>query len=324
MKPIPRLLLSLFGTALLAAMAPARAADFPTKPVRLVVGYAAGGATDLVARALGRSLSERWGQPVVVDNRPGAGGNIGSDAVAKATPDGHTVVMIPPAFAVNASLFKKLPFDPVADFKPVGMVAVVLNVFVVTPSLPAKTVAEFVQYAKKNPGTINFASAGIGASSHMAGELFKSYTGIDMVHVPYRGTSQYIPDIISGKVQASFDTLSALLPHIQSGSLRAMALSSASRSPLLPDVPTMKEAGLPEYQVSVWLGLYAPAGTPDATIRSFNQSLNAALQTPALAKQIADIGGVATTSTPEEFGSFVKREMDRYREVVVRTGATAN
>lgn len=309
--------------AALAATPFLHAADFPTKPVRLLVGYSPGGATDAVARLLAKALTERWPHPMVVENMPGASGNIASDAVARAQPDGYTLMLAAPALAVNASLFKKLPFDPVNDLRQVAMVAQVMNVFVVVPTLPVKTVAEFIDYARKNPGTLNFASSGVGASSHMAGEIFKSLTKVDIVHVPYKGTSQYVADLVTGKVQVAFDSVPALLPHIQSGALRALALSTPSRSPLLPNVPTTTEVGLPEYQVSVWLGVMAPARTPDAVVQALNREINAALQSPALQKQIADLGGFASPGTPEEFTAFYRREIDRYREVILRTGASA-
>jgi tripartite-type tricarboxylate transporter receptor subunit TctC len=322
--PSIRLVLALFLIAAATLSSAARASDFPAKPVRLIVGYSPGGATDLVARILARTLTERWPQPMVVENRPGAAGNIASDLIAKAPPDGYTLMLAAPALAVNASLYKKLPFDPLADFRQVSMAAIVMNVFVVAPSMPVKTVDEFIQYAKKNPGKVNFVSSGVGASSHLAGELFKNLTGIDMVHVPYKGTSAYVADLVTGKVQAAFDSLPALLSQVQSGGLRALALSSPSRSPLLPNVPTMKEVGLPEYQVSVWLGVMGPAKLPDPVVAQLNKDINAALQNPALQKQIADIGGVASGSSPEEFTAFYRREIERYREVIVRTGASAD
>ncbi len=309
--------------ATLAAAPLLHAADFPTKPVRLLVGYSPGGATDAVARLLAKALTERWPHPMVVENMPGASGNIASEAVARAQPDGYTLMLAAPALAVNASLFKKMPFDPVNDLRQVAMVAQVMNVFVVVPTLPVKTVAEFIDYAKKNPGTLNFASSGVGASSHMAGEIFKSLTKVDIVHVPYKGTSQYVADLVTGKVQVAFDSVPALLPHIQSGALRALALSTPARSPLLPNVPTTTEVGLPEYQVSVWLGVMAPGKTPDAVVQALNREINSALQSPALQKQIADLGGYASPWTPEEFTAFYRREIDRYREVIVRTGASA-
>lgn len=320
---MPTFLRLALAAVALAAAPLLHAADFPAKPVRLLVGYSPGGATDAVARLLAKALTERWPHPMVVENMPGASGNIASEAVARAQPDGYTLMLAAPALAVNASLFKKMPFDPVNDLRQVAMVAQVMNVFVVVPTLPVKTVAEFIDYAKKNPGTLNFASSGVGASSHMAGEIFKSLTKVDIVHVPYKGTSQYVADLVTGKVQVAFDSVPALLPHIQSGALRALALSTPSRSPLLPNVPTTTEVGLPEYQVSVWLGVMAPGKTPDAVVQALNREINAALQSPALQKQIADLGGYASPWTPEEFTAFYRREIDRYREVIVRTGASA-
>lgn len=311
------------AAAVLTGTSAPRAADFPTKPIRLLVGYSPGGATDAVARILAKAVTERGPQPMVVENMPGASGNIAVDVVARAQPDGYTLVLAAPALAVNASLYKNLPFDPVNDLRQVAMVAQVQNVFVVVSSLPVKTVAEFVEYAKKNPGKLNFASSGVGASSHMAGEVFKSLTKVDIVHVPYKGTSQYIADLVTGKVQVAFDSVTALLPHIQSGALRALALSSPKRSPLLPDVPTTTEVGLSEYQVSVWLGVMAPAKTPDAVVQALNAQVNAVIQDPAVQKQIADLGGIASPWTPAEFATFYRREIDRYRDIIVRTGASA-
>ncbi|MBL8382473.1 MAG: tripartite tricarboxylate transporter substrate binding protein, partial [Burkholderiales bacterium] len=240
--------------------------DYPARPIRMVVGFAAGGATDLFARIIGQKLADRLGQQVNVDNRTGAGGSLGTDIVAKAPPDGYTLLMVSASHAINLSLYKSLPFDPVADFDPICTAVATSNVLAVHPSLPASTLAEFLALARAKPGGINLASAGTGSSSHLAGELFKSMAGITLVHVPYKGTADALRDLLSGQVQATVDALPALLPHINRGTLRALGVGDARRIALLPNVPTIAEGGVPGYEVFAWTGVVAPAKTPRPVI----------------------------------------------------------
>src|SRR5438034_5972010 len=253
------------AAALLVVAAPVALGQvaYPTKPVRLVVPFPAGGTTDLLARAAAQKLSEAWGQQVIVDNRPGAAGNIGAELVAKAAPDGYTLLMgTVGTHAINASLYAKMPYDHVKDFAPVILVAGVPNVLVVNPSLPVHSVQELIAYAKANPGKLNFASSGSGTSIHLSGELFKVMTGVQMTHVPYKGSAPALQDLLGGQVQLMFDNLPPSLPQIKAGRLRALAVTSATRAPALPDVPTVAEAGLPGFEASSWFGVLAPAGTP--------------------------------------------------------------
>src|SRR5690349_12578544 len=262
--------LAIFAASILALGAPvvpAQPATYPTKPIRLIVPFPPAGTTDILARAVAQKLSETWGQQVVVDNHPGAGGNIGSDIVAKASPDGYTLLMgTVGTHAINPSLYAKMPYDHVKDFAPVILVAGVPNVLVVNPALPVKSVQELIVYGKANPGKLNFASSGNGTSIHLSGELFKTMTGIQMTHVPYKGSSPALTDLIAGQVQLMFDNLPSSLQFIKAGKLRALAVTSLERSSALPDVPTLAESGLPGFEVSSWFGVLAPAGTPNDII----------------------------------------------------------
>jgi len=270
------------SAVVLAALSPVAAAqNYPTKPIRLVVPFPAGGTTDILARAAAQKLSEALGQQVVVDNRPGAGGNIGADIVAKSAPDGYTLLMgTVGTHAINPSLYTKMPYDHFKDFVPVVLVAGVPNVLVVTPSLPVNSVQDLIKLAKEKPGQINFASSGSGTSIHLSGELFKTMTGVEMTHVPYKGSSPALTDLMGGQVQLMFDNLPSALPQIKGGKLRAIAVTSTKRAPALPDIPTMAESGLPGFEASSWFGVLAPAGTPPAVVTRINTEINKWLQSP--------------------------------------------
>jgi len=301
----------------------AAAQTYPTKPIRMVVPFPPGGATDIFARLVSQKLSDSLGQQVVVDNRPGAGGNIGADAVAKAEPDGYTIVMgTVGTHAINASLYAKMPYDTQKDFAPVALVAEVPNVLVVNPQrVKANTVAEFIQALKAKPGEMTMASSGNGTSIHMSGELFKQMTGTDMVHVPYKGSSPALTDLLAGQVDCMFDNLPAAIQHIRAGSLKAVAVTTAKRSPALPDLPTVAEAGVPDFAASSWFGVFAPAATPKPIVDKLNAEINKALATEDAAKRFADMGAAARPITPAQFGDFTRAEFDKWAKVVKVSGA---
>ena len=311
------------GFLLCSAMdAFAQAPAYPTKPIRLVVPFPAGGATDILARAVAQKLTEAWGQAVVVDNRPGAGGNIGSELVAKATPDGYTLEMgTVGTHAINASLYAKMPYDHVKDFAPVILVAGVPNVLVVTPSLPANSVQELIAYAKANPGKLNFASSGSGTSIHLSGELFKVMAGVEMTHIPYKGSAPALQDLIGGQVQLMFDNLPPSLPQIKSGKLRALGVTTATRSAALPDTPTIAESGLPGFEASSWFGVLAPAGTPPAIVAKLNTEIARWLATPEAREKLVALGATAAGGTPEDFARHIAAETAKWAKVVKDSGA---
>ncbi|CAM3852632.1 Bug family tripartite tricarboxylate transporter substrate binding protein [Bordetella tumulicola] len=322
-------LVSPFWKSLLAGMlawacvGPAQAA-YPEKPVRLVVGFSPGGATDIAARVVAAELSNILKQPFVVENKPGAGSNLAADQVARATPDGYTLFVVAVTSTINQTLYKNLNFDIVKDFAPVGLLIKSPNLLVVNPSLPVNNVQELVDYAKKNPGKLAFASAGTGGSTHMAGELFKLQAGIDMLHVPYRGSAPAMADLIGGQVQLSFDNMPSAWQHVQSGKLRALAVTTKERSGSAPNVPTMAESGFPEFDVSAWFGLVAPAGTPSDVIATLNTAVNQVLAMPAVRERFDTMGAVAAPTTPEQFGDYIKSEVDMWGKVVKASGASAN
>src|SRR4030095_5020494 len=279
----------------LALVSPlACAQTYPTKPIRLVVPFPPGGATDILARDVAQKLSDAWGQSFVVDNRPGAGGNIGSELVAKAAPDGYTLEMgTVGTHAINASLYAKMPYDHVKDFVPVILVAGVPNVLVVNPSVPVNSVAELIAYAKANPGKLNFASSGNGTSIHLSGELFKVMAGVQITHVPYKGSAPALQDLLGGQVQLMFDNLPPSLPQIKAGKLKALAVTSTTRAAALPDVPTMAESGLPGFEASSWFGVLAPAGTPPAIVAKLNAEIGKWLASPEAKEKLAKQGANA-------------------------------
>jgi tripartite-type tricarboxylate transporter receptor subunit TctC len=304
------------GAAALPAMSRiARAQAYPTRPVRLIVGFAPGGGGDIYARLIGQSLSERLGQSFIIDNRPGAGSNVAVEAVVNAAPDGYTLLIVGSPQAINATLYDKLNFNFIRDIAPVAGISVSANIMEVNPSVPVKTVPEFIAYAKANPGKVNMASGGNGASQHLSGELFKMLTGVNMVHVPYRGEALALPDLLSGQVQILFGNMSSSLEHVRSGRLRALAVTTATRSQALPDVPTVGHF-VPGYEASVWNGVGAPKNTPAEIIDKLNREVNAALADPRVKARFADLGGMALAGSPAEFGRFIADETEKWGKVI--------
>ncbi len=305
-----------------AASVPAQAQTWPSKAVRIVVPFPPGGTTDIVARAIGVELQRMWQHPVVIENRPGAGGNIGADAVAKSAPDGYTLLMgTVGTHAINQALYgqsgTRLSFDPVKDFVPITLVAGVPNVMVVNAKVPVTTVQEFISYAKARPGQLNMASSGNGTSIHLSGELFKTVTGVYMVHFPYRGSAPALTDLLAGNMTVMFDNLPTALPHIKSGRLRALAVTTRTRSPALPDVPTIEEAaGLKGFDASSWFGLFAPAGTPRAIVDKVQADVAKALSVPEVRERFLAQGADPSGNTPEQFAAFIRAETDKWTRVV--------
>ncbi len=297
----------------------ASAKEYPNRIVKWVVGYPAGGATDIFARLIGQYLSEKLGQQFIIENRPGAGNNIATEAVINAPPDGYTVLLTNPANAVNASLYRKLNFNFINDTVPIAGIARVPNVMEVHPDVPAKTVAEFIAHAKANPGKINMASSGNGTSIHLSGELFKFMTGVQMQHVPYRGSAPALTDLLAGQVQVMFDNLPASINHIKANSLRPLAVTTAQRSKNLPDVPTVAET-VPGYEASAFFGMSAPKGTPPEIIAKLNATINAALKDPKVLERIEELGGLTMEGTPQQFGEIVKAETEKWQKVVEFSG----
>lgn len=306
--------------ALPAALHGASAKGYPTQPVRWIVPFTAGGPTDLVARLVGQSLSERLGQQFVIENRPGAGTNIGTEAVVHAPADGHTLLLISPANAINATLYERLNFNFIRDIAPVASILRMPNLMVVNPSVPAKTVPEFIVYAKANPRKINMASSGNGTAAHVSGELFKMMTGIEMVHVPYRGAAPAMTDLLAGRVQVYFGILGSSVEYVRSGSLRALAVTGAKRSDALPDLPTVGDF-VPGYEASAFLGMGAPKGTPAAVIDKLNREINSALVDPNIGARLAEIGGIPLVSSPADFGELIAAETEKWAKVVKFCGA---
>lgn len=303
--------------------APALAA-YPDKPVRIVVGFSAGGTTDVIARIMSKELTLALGQSFVVENKPGAGSNIGAEQVARSSPDGYTLYFVAVTSAINQTLYKNLNFDLTKDFTAVALGAKVPNILVVNPDLPVKSVKDLVDYAHAHPGKLNFASSGSGTSIHMAGELFKMQAGVDVTHVPYRGSSPAITDLIGGQVQFMFDNMPSAWPHAQSGKLRALAVTTKERSPSAPNVPTMAESGFPEFDVSSWFGLIAPARTPPEVIDKLNAAMQAALDKPEVKKSFEQLGAVGVKTTPAEFQQFIEAEVTQWATVVKVSGATVD
>lgn len=308
------------GFTALVTMGGAAAQDYPTRPVRWVVGYPPGGATDILARLVGQRLSERLNQQFVIENKPGAGNNVGTESVVNAEPDGYTVLLVNPANGINASLYAKLSFNFIRDIAPVAGLARVPNVMVVPKDFPAKSVEEFIAYAKANPGKVNMASSGNGTSIHLSGELFKAMTGVEMLHVPYRGSAPAITDLLSGRVQVMFDNMPSAIQHVRAGTLRALAVTTASRSAELPDVPTVGDS-VKGYEASAWFGMGAPKNTPKEIIAKLNKEINAILAEPEMKKKIADMGGITLTGSPEDFGKIIVSETDKWEKVVKFAGA---
>jgi tripartite-type tricarboxylate transporter receptor subunit TctC len=290
----------------------------------LIVPYAPGGGVDIVARALAQELTKRLGQQIVVENKAGAGGNIGSDAVAKATPDGYTLLIASPANAVNPSLYSKLPFNPVRDLTPVALIATVPTILLASPALPVKTIKELVALAKAKPGTLSFGSGGSGTTEHLAGEMFKSQIGVDMLHVPYKGGAAVLPDLISGQVSIFFVNQLFAIPYVKAGTVKALGLASDERSAALPDVPTFAESGFADFIVSVWYGIMAPAATPKEIISQLNREIVASLATPEMKERLQTMSAKPLPGTPADFAAFFADEMARWSRVVKASGAKAD
>ncbi len=309
------------GLGVLAA-ATSQAQTYPTRAITLIVPFPAGGTTDILGRFVGQALSAAWNQPVVVENRGGAGGNIGAAAVAKAAPDGYTLLVgTVGTHAINASLYAKMPYDTLKDFAPVTQIASVPNMLVVTPSLPVGSVTELIAYAKANPGKLNMASSGNGTSIHLSGELFKVMTGVDMVHVPYKGSAPALNDLMGGQVQLMFDNMPSALPQVKGGTLKALAVTTATRSPAMPDLPTVAEAGVHGFEASSWFGVFAPAGTPKEVVAKLQTEIARILKSPEMTERLAQQGAVAVGNTPEEFGAYVQSELVKWAGVVKASGA---
>ena len=293
----------------------ARAQTFPSRPVHWIVSFPAGGPNDIVARIIGQYLSDHLGQQFVIENRAGAGGNIGMQSVLTSAPDGYTIAFVGPNYAINATLYEKLPFNFIRDSAPVAGTMRLANVMEVHPAVPANNVAEFIAYAKANPGKINFASGGVGTSPHLSGELFKTMTETNIVHVPYRGTAPALTDLVAGQVQVMFDNIPGSIGHIRTGKVRALGVTGAKRVAAIPDVPTIGET-VPGYEVSIWYGIAAPRGTPPEIIEKLNQAVNAVLAYPKLQARLAELGGEPMPMTPAEFGKLVAEETEKWAKVI--------
>ena len=314
------LYLAAAAAALPAVSRIASAQAYPTRPVRFIIGYPPGGSADITARLLGQWLSERLGQPFVIESRPGAGTNIATEAVVNAPPDGYTLLLVAPANAINATLYEKLNHNFIRDIAPVAGLIRFPNVIVVNPSVPAKTVPELIAYAKANPGKLNMASSGNGSTIHVSGELFKMMTGVNMVHVPYRGGAPALTDMISGQVQVMFDNVPTSIEFIRAGKLRALAVTTATRSEVLPDLPTVADF-VPGYEASAWYGVGVPKGTPDDVINKLNKEINAILADPKAKARLADLGASLLAGSPADFGKLVADETEKWGKVVKFSGA---
>ncbi len=294
---------------------------YPSRPIRFIVPFAPGGSTDTLARTLGQKLSAALGQQVVVDNRSGGNGNIGTEIVARAAPDGHSIVLGYIAnLGIGPSLYAKLPFDPVRDFAPITQLAVAPNIFVAHPSVPAKSINEFIAYAKANPKKVNFASAAIASLGHLAGELLNTAAGIEMQHVPYKGSGQAVIDLLAGQVQVMFSGMSSVMPHVKAGKLRPLAVTGAQRSPAAPEVPTIAESGFKGFEAAAWYGVLAPAGTPKPIVGRLHAEIVRALKLPDVKERLESVGFELVGSTPEAFGAYIKTEIAKWAKVVKASG----
>jgi tripartite-type tricarboxylate transporter receptor subunit TctC len=318
-RSLGRLVLAIALTCGLPAATHAQ--SWPSKPIRYIVPFPPGGATDILARSIADKLGPALGQPVIVENRAGAAGNIGTELAAKAAPDGYTILMVTVAQSISETLYAKLGYNLMRDLAPVILVARVPNVMVVHPSVPARSVKEFIDYAKANPGKVNFASSGSGTSIHMSGELFKLLTGVDIVHVPYKGSAAALTDLIGGQVSVMFDNLPPSMSHIRSGKLRPLAITTTTRYPTLPDLPTMVEAGVPGYESSSWFGIMAPAGTPKDIIARLNAEARKIMALPDVRERFDQQGAIASPGTPEDFDAFIRAEIAKWGKVVKASGA---
>ena len=301
---------------------PARAAEYPDKPIRLVVPFPAGGATDLMARTLGQKLAERLGQAVVIDNRAGAGGGIGAEAVASASPDGYTLLFATMgSLTINPSLYRNLRYDPVKSFEPITLTHTTSNLLVVHPDVPARSVAELIELARKKPGELSFASAGNGTTSHLSGELFKSLAKVDLTHVPYKGSAPAMTDFLGGRTSMMFDTTSNFIEYVKTGKLRPLGLTGRKRSPTMPTVPTISEtAGMGDYELSLWLGVLAPAGTPKDIVARLHREIGATMSAPDMVRQMGEAGIEIRLGSPKEFAALIRSDTARWAEIVRRAG----
>ena len=299
-------------------------AAYPEKTIKIVVGFTPGGSADSIARILGMAMSSRMGQTVIIENRAGANGNIATEFVSRSAPDGYTLFYTSIGHAVNPALYKEAKYDPVKDFTPIGQVLSAPNVLVVPASSPFNSVKEMITYAKANPGKLDFASSGSGASVHLSAEVFKQMAGLDLVHIPYKGTGSLLPDLLSGKVAMSFPNLPSALPFIQSGKLKALGVTTAKRSAAAPQIPTLAEAGVPGYDMSTWYGLIGPAGMPPAIITQLNNELNAILQDPVIRQKMVAQGVDPVTGSPEEFGQFIRKETRYWAELIKKAKVELN
>jgi tripartite-type tricarboxylate transporter receptor subunit TctC len=316
-------LIARLSAGLLAAAlaAPALAQSYPAKPVRIVVPYPPGGPNDIVARTVGQKLSEQLGQPVIVDNKPGASGNIGAESVAKSPADGYTLLLLTTGHTINPSLYPKLGYDLAKDLAPVTQLTAGPMVVIVNPSLPAKNIKELISLAKAKPGALNFGSAGNGSSTHLAPELFSSMAGIKMNHIPYKGSAPALTDLMAGQIQVAFDFMISAMPHVKSGKIKALAVTSTTRSPAAPDLPTVAESGVPGFEVIGWNGLVVPARTPKEIVAKLNAELKKALDQPDTKERFAAQGFSATWTTPEKFGAYIESEHAKWAKVVKDSGA---
>lgn len=301
------------GAMLAGAVA---AQSYPSKPVRLISPYAAGGANDIVCRVIAEKLAEIMGQPVLVDNKPGAGSIVGSTLLVKSPPDGYTIMMADIAHGANPALHKKMPYDTLKDFTPVVLVSELPSAVLVNPSVPANSIAELVTYARQNPGKLNYSSSGFGSGNHLEAEVFKSDLGLDIVHVPYQGGGEAMNALLGGQVQILMITLPASMPHIKAGKVKALAVTSAKRAPLLPDVPTISETVSPGFDVNLWIGVVAPAGTPPDIVNRINADFNKVLAMPSVREKIAALGGNISGGTPEQFDAFIRNELARWSKTI--------
>jgi tripartite-type tricarboxylate transporter receptor subunit TctC len=307
--------------AAFAGVSPIVAADsYPNRPIRWIVPFSAGGASDIVARVLGEYLSQHFGEQIIIENKPGAGGNLGVQSILNATPDGYTIGLVGPSIAISATLYKKLPFDFIRDSVSVAGVMRSTNVMEVHPSVPAKSVADFIAYAKAHPGKLNMASSGVGASAHMSGELFKMMTGVDMLHVPYRGGAPAVAALITGEAQVLFDNLPGSIEHIRNGNVRALAVTTAKRSDVIPSVPTIAET-VPGYEASTWYALVAPKGTPSDVVDKLNRAVNLLLGNPKVQGRFTELGGEAMPMMPNELSNLIADEIEKWAKVVKFSGA---
>ena len=317
----PQYAIALIAGAFLGlAPCSAPAQSYPGKPIRLILGFPPGGGVDIVARQIAPMLSERLGQQVVIDNRAGAAGNIALEMLAKAPPDGYSLMLVTPSIAVNPALYRKLPFDPVHDFAPVTLVATSALILAVHPSLPAKSVTQLIALAKARPHQLSYSSGGNGSAAHLAYELFKGMTGVDIVHVPYKGIAPALIALLAGEVQLTFGTLPSTLPHVRTGKLRALAVTSPKRSTFLPDMPSVSEAGVPGYESAQWYGALLPAGTPPAIVARLNREFTAVVEMADVKTRLSSEGLETTTSTPEQFAAFIKSELAKWGKVVKESG----